>query len=145
MASNRLTFRTILTITLGLAAATGGAQARHPHSVTSAEGVVTRTADKPVPDPRRHVPDELLVRLKPNLSPEAERQALDGVPSVSQRRLGIVGNLYQVKLAPGSSLAEAVQTLGRNEDVLYVEPNFLVEAFAYAQRPELPESMVAAE
>ena len=135
MASNRLTFRAILTITLGLAAATGGAQAPRAHSVTSAEGVVTRTADKPVPDPRRHVPDELLVRLKPNLSPEAERQALDGVPLISQRRLAIVENLYHVKLAAGTSLSEALQALGRSDDVLYAEANFVVEAFGTPNDP----------
>lgn len=128
-------FPGVVALTLGLASVTSGTQGTAGQLPTSAEGLVTRTEAKPVPDPRRHVPDELLVRLKPGLSPEAARRVLDSVPALFQQPFRTIAGLYHVKLAPGTSQGEALRTLGGDEDVLYAEPNFLIEAFATPNDP----------
>src|SRR5262245_21082177 len=82
--TNRRVVRAFLTLALVAAAASGGAQ-RPPRSHVSPNGVVTTSTDRPVPDPRRIVAGEILVRLKQGTSPDAERRALDAVALRSVR------------------------------------------------------------
>jgi subtilisin family serine protease len=103
----------------------------------SDEGIVTRmeTGGARPPNPLRHAPDEVLVRLKHGLSPEAQQRALTQVPSRVVRRFASVERLYHLKLAPGISSGEAIATLHRDRDVLYAEPNFIVQTLAVPNDP----------
>src|SRR5438094_928212 len=121
-----------LTLTVGLIAL-DRAEAQ-PWTI-SEQGVVTRQAlhpNGPPPNPLRHVPDELLVKLRSGLSPAAAARALASVPWRSTKRFHAVEHLYHVKLAPGSNLHQAMRALRRHPDVQYAEPNFVVEAFSNA-------------
>src|SRR2546429_154681 len=92
----------------------------------------------PVPNPLRHVPDELLLRLKPGLTQAAAARALGAVAWKGSRRFRSVEHLYHIKLASGVKLQQALRTFRRNPDVLYAEPNYVVEAFATPNDPGFP-------
>ena len=92
----------------------------------------------PVPNPLRHVPDELLLRLKPGLTQAAAARALGAVALKGSRRFRSVEHLYHIKLASGVKLQQALRTFRRNPDVLYAEPNYVVEAFATPNDPGFP-------
>ena len=97
-----------LTLTVGLVAL-DRAEAQ-PWTI-SEQGVVTRQDLHPngaPPNPLRHVPDELLVKLRSGLSPAAAARALASVPWRSTKRFHAVEHLYHVKLAPGSNLHQAM-------------------------------------
>jgi subtilisin family serine protease len=102
---------------------------------TSDRNDVTRTEARAVPNPLRHVPNEVLLRLKKGLPSAAVNRVLGSVPTASARRLRLVDGLYHVKLAPGVSLHSALRTYGRSADVLYAEPNYVVEAFGTPNDP----------
>jgi len=130
----------VVGLTLGLAACGDSAldPPTRPWTSVSAAGVVTRLDGERTgtpPDPRRHVPGELLVRLKPGLPPAATARALAAVRTVSARRLRSVEHLYHLKLAAGVSLRTALRTFGRSSDVLYAEPNFVIRALATPNDP----------
>src|SRR5207244_8083161 len=84
----------------------------------------------PPPNPLRHVPDELLVKLRSGLPPAAVARALASVPWSSAKRFHAVEHLYHLKLAPGITLHQAMRAFRRHPDVQYAEPNFVVEAFS---------------
>jgi hypothetical protein len=106
-------------------------------TAVSSPGVVTRREGPAVktPDPLRHVPDELLVRFRPGLAHADTTRTLSRIPSEFARASRSVENLYHVKLTPGVSLRQAVRTLRKDRGVLYVEPNFVVEAFGVPNDP----------
>src|SRR5919198_5277427 len=76
----------------------------------SEHGTVTRVERgvRSVPNPLRHVPDEVLVKLRPGLAPAPAARALTAVPLRSTRRFRSVEHLYHVKLASGVSLPQAL-------------------------------------
>ena len=126
-----------LTLALGL----GGLDraAAEPWTM-SEDGVVTRQdlhPNGPPPNPLRHVPTELLVKLRPGLPPAAAARALASVPWRSAKRFHAVEHLYHLKLAPGTNLHQAMRALRRHPDVQYAEPNFVVEAFSNAPNDPL--------
>lgn len=112
--------------------------AAQPWMAVSDRGVVTRVEDQPTgaaQNPLRHVPDEVLVRLKPGLPPAAAATALAAVQAVFTRRFQSVEGLYHVKLAPGVALHQAIWALRRDPNVVYAEPNFVIEAFVSPNDP----------
>jgi subtilisin family serine protease len=115
--------------------------AAEPWSVVSDRGVVTRLESSPpgvALDPLRHVPDEVLVRLRPRLPAAAAARSLAAVPARVSRRFRSVEDLYHLRLAPGVSPGRAIRALRRDPNVLYAEPNFVVEAFATPSDPGFP-------
>ena len=92
----------------------------------------------PTPNPLRHVPDELLVRIKPGRNAAAVAGVLASVRTRAIRRFRAVEHLYHLKLAPGVTLQQALRALRRHPDVLYAEPNYQVEAFATPNDPSFP-------
>ena len=126
----------VLTLTLGVLERA----AAEPWTM-SERGVVTRQdlhPNGPPPNPLRHVPDELLVKLRPGLSPAAAARALASVPWRSTKRFRTVEHLYHVKLARGTNLHQAIRALRRHPDVQYAEANFVVEALFVPNDPEFP-------
>ena len=122
---------------LALAAAGSGREAAAPAQAVSELGVVTRREERApsLPNPLRHVPDELLVRFRPGVAPARAAQSLSRVPLRFTRRMRSVDNLHHVKLAAGVALRQAVRVLQRDRSVLYVEPNFVIDAFAEPDDP----------
>src|SRR5438045_3824551 len=130
-----------LSAALSAGSAETSALQRRPEAWTIAEdGVVTRQdlhPNGPPPNPLRHVPDELLVKLRPGLPAGAAARALASVPWRSAKRFHAVEHLYHLKLAPGITLHQAMRALRRHPDVQYAEPNFVVEAFSNAPNDPL--------
>ncbi len=108
---------------------------QNPNLVTRqvAEGAITP------PDPTRHVPDEVLVRFRPHVSAKRADRAIAAISAAKGRRFSSVNNLYRVKLLKEVSLHRAIKKLRKNADVLYAEPNYIVEAFATPTDPRFPE------
>src|SRR5499426_3924025 len=130
--------RDVFVLAIGLIGALlAAAAAAQPGVMVEGRNTVTRfeSGPLPAPDPLRHVPDELLVRLKPRLSQAAAARALSAVALQSSRRFRAVEHLYHLKLAHGVSLQQALRTFRRHPDVLYAEPNYRIEAFAAPNDP----------
>lgn len=106
----------------------------------SDRNIVTRveSGPRPAPNPLRHAPDEVLLRLRPGLPPAAATRALAAVPARVTRRFRAVEHLYHLTLVPGVTLSQALGTVRRHPDVLYAEPNYVVEAFAAPNDPSFP-------
>src|SRR6266571_3329247 len=96
-----LSFTVLRLATGGGLAASAGEEGAAASTIISDRVDVKRTEDRPVPNPLRHVPDEILLRLRPGVSAAAARRALESVPVASTRRLRLVEGLYHVKLAAG--------------------------------------------
>ena len=129
----------VVTVALTLALGLLDRAAAEPWTI-SEDGVVMRQdlhPNGPPPNPLRHVPDELLVKLRPGLPPAAAARALASVPWRSAKRFHAVEHLYHLKLAPGITLHQAMRALRRHPDVQYAEPNFVVEAFSNAPNDPL--------
>src|SRR5574341_1550536 len=76
----------------------------------------------------KYVPDELLVRFAPGVPPHVEASAHAAVGASVVKAFSLVDNLQLVKLAPGMDVKRALQHYRQHPDVLYAEPNWIVEA-----------------
>ncbi|MDQ3821722.1 MAG: S8 family serine peptidase [Actinomycetota bacterium] len=86
--------------------------------------------DISVADPQaQFVPDEVLVRFRPNASDEARAAALNEHGARIKKRLSLP-DLVLAKLGPGRGVAAVVRSLNARGDVLYAEPNFIYRASA---------------
>jgi subtilisin family serine protease len=76
-----------------------------------------------------YIEDELLVRFKPGTSRDIHADVharIGGRPIKDYESHGLPG-LYLVKLAKGNSVPDAVSKYSRNPNVLYAEPNYIVQ------------------
>src|SRR5262245_13016115 len=132
---------TLVALTLALDAAVGiGTAAAQSPPFVSPHGVVTRVENGPLPapNPLRHVPDEVLVRLKAGLPPGLAARSLAAVPARATRRFRMIEHLYHVKLAPGMSVRQALRVFRRDPNIIYAEPNFIIEALGTPNDPGFP-------
>lgn len=74
------------------------------------------------------VPGRVLVRLRPSVNARTWTQR--GRAGREERRFDSVPGLRMIALAPGESADDAIDDLRRDPDVLYAEPDYLLEAFA---------------
>ena len=87
-------------------------------------------------DPASYVPGELLVRFRAHaqgrVRTAAERREVLNVIAGARIRSSykIVPGLSHIRLPAGVTVKEAIATLARSNDILYVEPNYKVELFA---------------
>jgi hypothetical protein len=75
-----------------------------------------------------HVPDEVLVRFKPGTMGATMAAAHAAVGGSVARAFSVVDNLRLVKLPPGVDVKEAIRRYRQHADVLYAEPNWIVQA-----------------
>jgi len=75
---------------------------------------------------RRHIADEILVKLRADLAPATVTETLGRVPARETRRFRAVDHLYRLTLARGVAVEAALRTLRQNPNVLYAEPNFTI-------------------
>jgi subtilisin family serine protease len=129
----------VLVLSVGVSgdwtAAAGPGEKGDASQVVSDRGDVTRTPLKPAPSPLRHVPGELLVRFKEGTLPTEARHAFDTLAATSNRHFTSVPGLYRVTLGADLPLDQALRVMGRNPDVLYAEPNYVVDAHATPNDP----------
>ncbi len=83
----------------------------------------------------KHVPDEVLVRFAPGVSPTVKSSAHRGLGASTVARYSTVTGLELVKLPKGVGAKEAIKHYRRHLDVLYAEPNYVVEAVAVLDDP----------
>jgi len=83
----------------------------------------------------KHVPDEVLVRFAPGVSPTVKSAVHRGLGASTVARYSTVTGLELVKLPKGVSAKEAIKHYRRHLDVLYAEPNYVVEAVAVLDDP----------
>ena len=110
----------------------------------SDRGEVTRTDERAVPNPLRHVPDEVLLRVKPGLSAAAAHRVLGVVTTASTRRLRLVNGLYHVKLARAVSARRAAGVRAPQGRPLR-RAQLRRRGVRGAQRPQLREPLGARE
>lgn len=73
---------------------------------------------------------ELIVRFADNASPGQERTAVDQADAtISEQVSNDLINAAVVKVEPGTSLDEVIDSLEQSKKVLYAEPNYIVHAF----------------
>src|SRR5574341_851824 len=84
----------------------------------------------------KYVPDELLVRFAPGVPPHVEASAHAAVGASVVKAFSLVDNLQLVKLAPGMDVKRVLQHYRQHPDVLYAEPNWIVEAVEMIPRSE---------
>src|SRR5436309_7392621 len=92
-------------------------------------GVPSRVSAKPVPD-------ELLVRFAPGVSPTVKPAIHAGLGAKTAASYPIVDGLELVKLPKGVGVKRAIKFYRQHPDVLYAEPNYVVEALAGPDDPQ---------
>jgi hypothetical protein len=102
------------------------------------DSIITRTADgqvilrsrRPsggVADFLPYAPDELLVRFKDNIAPTAKSALHGRHRGIPIKRFRHTRNLELIKLPQGTDLHRTLKSYGDQQDVLYAEPNYLIE------------------
>jgi subtilisin family serine protease len=76
----------------------------------------------------KHVPDELLVRFARGVSPTRRPAIHAGLGAKTAARYPIVDGLELVKLPKGTDMKRAIKFYRQHPEVLYAEPNYVVEA-----------------
>ena len=101
---------------------------RHPMSSQS-ELTEDRSATKP------YAKGQIIVRFKDNVAEPAMTLANAQNQGVSARKFSIVKNLHLVQLPADADVKTAIEAYKKNPDVLYAEPNYIVEAFKIPKDP----------
>ncbi|MBI2682046.1 MAG: VCBS repeat-containing protein [Acidobacteriales bacterium] len=83
---------------------------------------------------KRFVPGQLLVRFRQGLSTEKRGAALNDSEGKLHRQR-VSGNLDLVELPPGADVAESARNYRQSPDVIYAEPNYVLQA---SQTPNDP-------
>ena len=78
--------------------------------------------------PPKHAPDEVLVRFAPGVPPGMKAAIHAGVGGRRVKAFPIVPGLELMKLPAGVDVKDAIKHYRRHSDVLYAEPNYVVEA-----------------
>src|SRR5213592_2926864 len=76
----------------------------------------------------RHAPDTILVRFKASALPADQAFAHALVGAHAYKSFKIVEGLQAVRIPPGMRVKDAIEFYRRRPDVLYAEPNWIVDA-----------------
>jgi len=87
--------------------------------------------------PPRHAPDTILVKFSPSALPVDRALAHALVGAHAYKRFKIVEGLQAVRIPPGMHVKEALELYRRRPDVLYAEPNWIVETRGTPDDPSL--------
>ena len=89
---------------------------------------------EPQPQQLGYVPDEVLVRFRPEVASARRDAIVRGAGAQVLRRFDEL-NLHRVRIAPGSSVPSAIAALRLQGDVVSAEPNFIRQIVASANDP----------
>ncbi|HYT70126.1 MAG TPA: S8 family serine peptidase, partial [Gemmatimonadales bacterium] len=84
----------------------------------------------------KHVSDELLVRFAPGVPAKVKPAIHAGLGAKTAASYATVDGLELVKLPKGMSVKRAIKFYRKHPDVLYAEPNYVVEALAGPDDPQ---------
>src|SRR5262245_36862339 len=84
-------------------------------------------AGKPAGRPR-DVPDQVLVRFQPGATGAAMAAAHAAIGATIVKTFDVVDRLHLVRLGGGVDVKQAIARYARNPNVLYAEPNWMVQA-----------------
>ena len=84
----------------------------------------------------KHVPDELLVRFAPGVPAKVKPAIHAGLGAKTAASYPTVDGLELVRLPKGTSVKRAIKFYRTHPDVLYAEPNYVVEALAGPDDPQ---------
>jgi hypothetical protein len=99
----------------------------------SSNGTVTHDSLNPEStplSPYRHVPDEILVRFRESTSTFSRALVHFQAGTSVVKKFKAVKGLQLVKLPRGMTVHQALKTFGKASEVLYAEPNYIVNTFA---------------
>ncbi|MCX6353681.1 MAG: S8 family serine peptidase [Candidatus Aureabacteria bacterium] len=82
-----------------------------------------------------HIPDEILVRFKPQVSLSSRAGILAQLEGRVIREYKLVPHLYHLKLGSSMTLEEAISRLNERDDVSYAAPNYIVKAIEESNPP----------
>jgi serine protease len=82
-----------------------------------------------------YVKDEVIVRFQEGVHDYNKALAHSGVAATPMKVFETVQGLELIKLPPNISVKDAVELYLQNPDVLYAEPNYIVEALAVSNDP----------
>jgi len=116
----------MLKITKFLASAMGVLLAMGSMGLADDAPIVQRV----VSDPQEYVQDQVLVRFKPGTPAHSIAAMHAALGAQVVREFKIVSHLYLVRLPAGVSVKEAIARYRRDKNVLYAEPNLMVQAAA---------------
>ncbi len=122
---------------------------RAPAADVSNDEIISRTPDGQVilkssqpniniANSLSYVPDEILVRFKDTASQSVRAAAHGRLKGASVKRFRSPAGLERVKLPRGVSLDQALRFYRADRDVLYAEPNYIVEKFGTPNDPLFP-------
>src|SRR3989338_401325 len=81
---------------------------------------------------------EILVRFKDPASPSRRAPVHGRLQGTPIKRYGVVRNLEHVKLPRGISVEQAIKSYRGHPDVLYAEPNYIVETLGVPNDASFP-------
>jgi subtilisin family serine protease len=97
-------------------------------------------ADASPPSGAKYVEDQLLVRFKDNALAAKRASAHARVKSSHVKAFRHVPNLELIKLPPGLSVEQAIESYRAYPDVLYAEPNYYVTLLGVPNDPSFPSA-----
>jgi hypothetical protein len=98
----------------------------------------TLTPNGKVTDQLPYAEGEVLVRFKDSVSPTRRASAHQRLQGAPIKRFSHVRNLEHVKLPRGMSVEQAIRSYRSHPDVLYAEPNYIVETLGVPNDPSFP-------
>ena len=91
------------------------------------------------PSPHRYVQDEILVKFRSSASARSRESVHAKIGAKAVREYKAVRDLHRVKLPTGVTVGQALSAYSKHPDILYAEPNYVVQAFATPNDPRYPE------
>ncbi|MBN1669443.1 MAG: S8 family serine peptidase [Kiritimatiellae bacterium] len=109
-----------------------------PPVPTAAE--IARARGAPIPDDPHAVADEILVRFRPARAEPAMAQlaATAGIRVLHSRRFNF-GRWQRIRVNSDKPLKQAIEACRQHPDVLYAEPNYIVEAYLTPDDPRFDQ------
>ncbi len=104
----------------------------------SEHGIVTHKNLEPggaPPSPFRHAQGQILVKFRDSTSSFTRALAHMQVGTTVVKEFKAVKGLQLLKLGTGTSVSQALKAFGKMPEVLYAEPNYVVDAFATPNDP----------
>ncbi len=85
---------------------------------------------------KQYVPDQILVKFKPNVAAAARERMAQIYGAQSMKSLGKKNDVVLTRLLPGQSVAQAVGAYSNDPNVEYAQPDYIYHALAVPNDPQ---------